>query len=178
MNSITFTLILLAFGYIFGKWAESSHYRSIKEREQRWLTLPATSSRHPLSQGPIGRSELVSGSVVISVDYFKRLLASLRNFFGGPVRSYETLIDRARREAVLRMKESCPKASEIINLRIETSSIYKGRKNKIGSVEVLAYGTAIYQGNFSQGTESTSLSPCLRTGSTLHRTMPRISGTL
>jgi len=30
----------------------------------------------------------------------------------------------------------------------------------------------------SQGTESTSLSPCLRTGGTLRRTMPRISGTL
>ena len=89
-------------------------------------------------------AELVLGSVVISVDYFKRILAALRNIFGGPVQSYETLVDRARREAVLRMKESCINADQIINLRIETSSISKGGRNTIGSVEVLAYGTAIY----------------------------------
>ena len=56
----------------------------------------------------------------------------------------KTLIDRARREAVLRMKESCPEADLVINLRLETSSITKGRGKQIGSVEVLAYGTAIY----------------------------------
>ncbi|MGQ0547496.1 MAG: YbjQ family protein, partial [Betaproteobacteria bacterium] len=49
-------------------------------------------------------SRLVAGSVVIADDYFKSLLAGLYSFFGGPVRSYESLLDRARREAVLRMK--------------------------------------------------------------------------
>ena len=83
--------------------------------------------------------------MVISVDYFKRLLASLRNFFGGSIQAYETLLDRARREAILRMKENCKNADEIINLRIETSSISKGKRNTIGSVEVLAYGTALYR---------------------------------
>ncbi|MDF3037266.1 MAG: hypothetical protein K0S28_2540, partial [Paucimonas sp.] len=63
---------------------------------------------------------------------------------GGPVQSYETLLDRARREAILRMKESCPDADQIINLRIETSSISEGAKNTVSSVEVLAYGTAVY----------------------------------
>ena len=47
-------------------------------------------------------------------------------------------------EAILRMKESCPGASEIINLRIVTSSISQGQGNQVGSVEVLASGTAIY----------------------------------
>ena len=92
----------------------------------------------------VQESKLVTGSVVISVDYFKRILAGLRNSFGGPIASYETLVDRARREAILRMKESCPNATQLINLRIETSSITKGAKQQIGSVEVLAYGTAIY----------------------------------
>jgi len=45
---------------------------------------------------------------------------------------------------VLRMKEACPDADQIINIRLETSSIYKGQGKQIGSVEVLAYGTAIY----------------------------------
>ena len=82
--------------------------------------------------------------MVVSVDYFKRILAKFRNFFGGNVQSYETLIDRARREAVLRMKESCQDADMIINLRLETSSITKGSGKQVGSVEVLSYGTAIY----------------------------------
>ena len=92
----------------------------------------------------VDHCHLVNGSMVVSVDYFKRILAMLRIFFGGNVQSYETLIDRARREAVLRMKESCPGADQVINLRLETSSITKGKGKQIGSVEVLAYGTAVY----------------------------------
>jgi uncharacterized protein YbjQ (UPF0145 family) len=59
--------------------------------------------------------------------------------------SYETLIDRGRREAILRMKEQTPDADIIINTRIETSVIgaTANQKNAVGSIEVFAYGTAI-----------------------------------
>lgn len=144
MNDLIILGTLITLGYVFGKWAEKSHYKSIIAREKKYAKLPTTSTKKPIGNQTVLTAELVCGSVVISVDYFKRTLAVLRNFFGGPVQSYETLVDRARREAVLRMKESCPKADQIINLRIETSSISKGGKNKIGSVEVLAYGTALY----------------------------------
>jgi len=145
MENLIIFIILLSLGYFFGKWAEKNHYNSIIEREKKFLNIPATSFKKPIGEIlPIERSDLVRGSVVISVDYFKRILAGLRNFFGGTIQSYETLLDRARREAILRLKESCPKADQIINLRIETSSISKGKKNTIGSVEVLAYGTALY----------------------------------
>lgn len=138
-------IILMATGYFFGSYAEKKHYQSILKREQLYLHLPATTSKRPIGQlANVHESKLVTGSVVISVDYFKRILAGLRNFFGGTISSYETLVDRARREAILRMKESCPNATQLINLRIETSSITKGAKQQIGSVEVLAYGTAIY----------------------------------
>jgi len=145
MDSLIIFLVLIALGYVFGKMAEKNHYKSIIEREKKFLALPATSGKYPIGDiKNIKNALLVQGSIVISVDYFKRVLAGLRNFFGGTVQSYETLLDRARREAILRLKESCPQADQIINLRLETSSIYKGRKKKIGSVEVLAYGTAIY----------------------------------
>jgi len=83
--------------------------------------------------------------VTISVDYFKRFLAALHAFFGGRVTSYETLLDRSRREALLRMKTMAKekKAMLILNVRYETVSIYKGAGKSIGSVEVLAYGTAL-----------------------------------
>jgi len=142
---------LLLLGYGFGKLNERNHYRSINKREQTLINLATTSSKFPLgNQHNITRHELVTGHVVISVDYFKRLLASLRNIFGGSIQAYETLLDRARREAILRMKENCKNADEIINLRIETSSISKGKRNTIGSVEVLAYGTALYRDSAGQ----------------------------
>ena len=45
---------------------------------------------------------------------------------------------------ILRLKESCPDALQIINLRIETSSITKGSAQQVGAVEVHAYATASY----------------------------------
>jgi len=144
MEFITF-LVLMLLGYGFGTWAENRHYKSIQEREAKFQKLPTIALKHPLPQpGRVVKVKLASGNVVISVDYFKRFLASLRNIFGGRVSSYETLVDRARREATLRMKESCPGATQIINVRLETASISKNsKKGSIGSIEVFAYGTAL-----------------------------------
>ena len=144
MDLITF-LILMGLGYGFGRLAETRHFKSIIAREQQLNRIPAIAIRFPPATLPPPRTQLVSGNVVISVDYFKRFLAQLRNLVGGRVRSYETLLDRARREAVLRMKEQAEAlgASMIFNLKLETSSISKGRRKTIGAVEVMAYGTAI-----------------------------------
>jgi len=138
-------LVLMALGYGFGTWAESRHYKSIHEREAQYLKLPAITLKQPLPHaGKLVGVQLAAGNVVISVDYFKRFLAALRNIFGGRVIAYETLVDRARREATLRMKESCPNASQIINVRLETSSLSQNtKKGSIGSIEVFAYGTAL-----------------------------------
>lgn len=143
---ILFWVVPILLGYFFGKRNEKKHYASIKQREKDLLKLPTTTSKFPMEIAipTIQRSELVTGSVVISVDYFKRLLAGLRAIIGGPVQSYETLVDRARREAMLRMKESCPDADQIINVRLETCPISDGAANSVSSIEVLAYGTAIY----------------------------------
>jgi len=144
MDFIIF-IVLMILGYGFGTWAERRHYKSIEKREMQYQNLPTIALKHPLPQpGRVVKSQLATGNVVISVDYFKRFLAALRNIFGGRVSSYETLVDRARREATLRMKESCPGATQIINIRLETASLSKNtRKGSIGSIEVFAYGTAI-----------------------------------
>ena len=145
MWDLYFLISLIITGYIFGQIHERRHYASLKRREEKTVAMVMTSSKRPLGElGPVTEVRLVQGGVVISVDYFKRIVTSLRNFFGGNIRGYETLVDRARREAILRLKESCPDATQIVNLRLETSSIYKGRRNQIGSVEVMAYATAIY----------------------------------
>ena len=71
----------------------------------------------------------------------------LRSILGGRITAYETLLDRARREAVLRMKEeaSALNANIIYNIKLETASISKNAAGSIGSVEVFAYGTAIIE---------------------------------
>jgi uncharacterized protein YbjQ (UPF0145 family) len=57
------------------------------------------------------------------------------------------LVDRARREAILRMKQQARNlgAGMIINMRLETSTIGRSanKKKRIGSIEAIAYGTAI-----------------------------------
>lgn len=135
---------LVALGYFAGRHAERTHYNSIHQREAQFLPLPAVPTKQWDTDRVVADARLVSASVVISADYFKRLLASLRNIVGGRLRSYESLLDRARREAILRLKEQCPDASIIVNLRMETSSIGStSRQNGISCVEVVAYGTAI-----------------------------------
>lgn len=145
MIDLIIFLSLVALGYGVGTYVEKRHYRRIKAREQATLTQAITTTKHinyPVED--IQSVALVTGSAVISVDYFKRLLASLRNIFGGNVKSYESLIDRARREALLRMKEMAPQAHMIVNVRIETSTVgRKANKKGVGCLEALAYGTAV-----------------------------------
>lgn len=140
-------LTLLATGYTCGTIAEKRHYKSIKQREQEMVKLAVVTAEGRFAEGAVRESFLVSGSTVVSNDYFKRLLAILRNIFGGRVKAYESLIDRARREAILRMKEEARKkgAHMIVNMRLETSTIGRSanKKKKIGSIETLAYGTAV-----------------------------------
>jgi len=137
-------LILVALGYFCGTRAEKKHYQSIEAREKELITLPAvTAKRIEVDESQVEKAEMVCGSVVISNDYFKRVLAFLRSIFGGRVKAYESLLDRARREAVLRMKEQAPDASIIINVRLETSSISGNTNSGMGCVEAIAYGTAL-----------------------------------
>lgn len=144
MEQIIITLLLISLGYLFGRHAEKKHYRNIIEREEIMNALPAMASRIPPTDGRYQQT-LVTGNVVIANDYFKTFAAGLRNLFGGKVSSYETLLDRARREALLRMKEQAQslQADLVFNVKYETASISKGKSNKMPMIEVLAYGTAL-----------------------------------
>ena len=137
-------VLIIVIALITGTIVEKNHYRSIDAREKKYGRIPMLNGKkYPLDRR-IEKTSLVTGSVVISYDHFKRFLAGLRMVFGGEVKSYVSLVDRGRREATLRMMEKCLDADVVVNFRIETSSISKGRKKTIGAVEVFAYGTAIW----------------------------------
>lgn len=137
-------VVLLLLGWGFGRIAERRHYKSIHRREDATIEVPITSERRLIPpEREVVEARLLQGSVVVSVDHFKRFLAGLRGLFGGEVQSYSSLLDRARREARLRMIEAWPEADLILNFRFETSSISNGSGSAFGTVEVLAYGTGL-----------------------------------
>jgi len=145
MINLVVILVLVLLGYYIGSRRERQHYKSIVKREKELIKLPVITGKKLIKRHKeFERVELVTGSVVISVDYFKRMYASLKNIFGGRIIPYESLIDRGRREAVLRMKESAQGASIIANMRIETAAVGNNAgQGGIGSIEVISYGTAI-----------------------------------
>ncbi len=142
--AIVASIFFVLLGYVAGRWAENRHYTSIRGRERGFLTIPAVTAHTLDDPRPVVDSRLAIGSVVVSVDHYKRLLMGLRKIFGGEVRAYSSLIDRGRREAILRMKESAPGAHLYLNCRLETSTISNGQENAVGTVEVVAYSTAVW----------------------------------
>ena len=144
MGSIITVVVLLIIGYFVGTSFERKHYKSIIKRERRLRNILVFDSKFPKDMEASG-GLLVQGNVVVSVDYFKRFVAGLRQLVGGRLRSYESLLDRGRREAVLRMKEEARSqgANHIFNVRFETAAISQGAQGALGSVEVLVYGSAV-----------------------------------
>ena len=138
-------IVLLAVGFLFGRRAERKHYASIFEREDELRHVVVLNERFPPAGMLNVDTDMVCGSVVISVDYFKTVVSGLRNLVGGHMSAYESLLDRARREAILRMQQQAVTlgAKTIINMKFETSRVSGSAGKGIGSVEVLAYGTAL-----------------------------------
>ncbi len=134
-------LLLLVFGYIFGRIAERRHLKQLIIREEQANSLPAIASRHAPEDEHYD-CKLVSGNVVIASDYFKSFMAGMINIFGGRVTPFESMLDRARREALLRMKSQAKlhHARYVFNVKFETSRVSVGQR---GAMEVMAYGTAL-----------------------------------
>ena len=72
MFDIYFFLFLLSVGYIFGSIIEKRHFNSLQKREEEMLYLPMIALKKPLLENDIKNSVLVNGSVVISIDFFKK----------------------------------------------------------------------------------------------------------
>jgi len=137
--------ILFVVGYIAGRWNERRHYASIREREEKLAGVLIFTNRFPPASTTRVDSGLVAGSVVISEDFFKGVVAGLYSLVGGRIRSYESMLDRARREAVLRMKTEAQKLGSgmVINVKFQTFAIGGRNPGNIKGVEMLAYGTAL-----------------------------------
>jgi uncharacterized protein YbjQ (UPF0145 family) len=146
MMYIVLGVLPLFLGWVIGRTVERAHFRRLAQAEQQLSGIMVSDmKRLPPNWRPT-EATLVTGEAVIATDYFKVFAAGLRNLFGGRVRSYETLVERARREAIVRMLRQARQfgANVVWNVRLETSTIQSSQQQgKSAGVEVMAYGTAM-----------------------------------
>ena len=138
-------IFLIILTYITGSIVEKRHFKKIIKREKALIKKPIVSygKRFTGKNRKIKKVELVTGEVVISGDYFKNFAVGLKNFFGGRLTSFESILDRGRREAVLRMREKAKGASIIVNTRIESVMFNNFYSQSVPQCAIIAYGTAI-----------------------------------
>lgn len=145
--NIGLPILTLLFAYFIGSLLERRHFARIRKREDEYFGFPVVTFDRMPSDWDAASSRLVSGSIVISLDYFKRVIAGLRALVGGRIKTYEPLLERARREALLRMIEAARQDGYdgIFNVRLETSRLANASGDGKGTagVEMLAFGTAV-----------------------------------
>ena len=138
------SLILL--GLVAGKINERNHLRDMERREALLTHILVTDLRTTAPDIDPGRAPaLVIGEVVIATDYLKTFLAGLRGIFGGELGSFLTLVTRARKEALLRLKEEAHRQgyNAICNVRMDPADIGGNTAQRgIPMVAMIASGTA------------------------------------
>lgn len=145
MDAVIFKIglfvVLFMIGWAVGRSIEAKHFKALDAQEQRLAYIRTDNSRFKSSDQT---GQLISSNVVISHDYFKYVIATIQSLFGGRLTSYETVVERARREAIVRLKLEAEKngADHILGLRISTTDL-----GMLGMTEVFAYGTAIRSAN-------------------------------
>ncbi|MFB6348232.1 YbjQ family protein [Moraxella marmotae] len=134
---VLISVLLFVIGWYFGTRAERRHLASLQVDEQQYQHIRASTERFFEPKG-VCETVFVTGSVVLAQDRFKLVIAAIFSLFGKNLTIYETLLDRARREAVVRAKRQAAQAGchALYGLRFEMSDVGDG-------VEVLAYAVAI-----------------------------------
>lgn len=136
---------LILLGYFAGKSAETRHLRALDRKEKEFADIEMSAVKTVPAQWRVTDAHMVTGCAVIALDYFKVFAGNLRNMFGGRMKGYEVLVERGRREAIVRMLAEARSAGAhaVWNVRIETATIGGGNPQQPGGVEVIAYGTAL-----------------------------------
>ena len=139
--SYAWPIILLLIGWSVGRVKIRNHRAHLKRSENQLQTIRLHNVKYrPVdTQQPVDAYMLTS-SIVLSIDIFQRFLAGFRGFLGGEHNNYTDLLDRGRRDALLRLQAQAQKlgAQDIYNIKIQSASSGASR-----GIEILAYGTAI-----------------------------------
>ncbi len=143
------TVVLVGLGFSIGGFRERSHFKSLAEREAANADVILNNLKTVPNADRVKAAHMVSGNTVVATDYFKTIAMSLRSLVGGEMKSAQTLMVRARREALLRMIDEARAmgATEVYNVRFAFCNIGQMSRNSNQnfaiSVEMYAYGTAV-----------------------------------
>ena len=147
-------ILLLLLGFTVGALVEKAHLKRLAVAEAELAGIVMCSVGRLPDAGPQGspHAQLVVTEVMISSDYFKTFIATLIKLLGGELRTYRSLMERARREALVRLARQARDAGcdLVCNIRIETADLtgaaISAKKNPIVAVGVIASGTAVRRG--------------------------------
>jgi len=145
---VTF-VVLMSLGFFVGGHVERRHFRLLDEREGRNSGFLVTQLKSfPGAVSGASPPTMLCGEAVISSDYLKTFLAKMRKIFGGEMKSYQSLLIRARREALQRLVEAAQAQgyNAVCNVRYESTDISGAskRRSKAVMVTILASGTAYH----------------------------------
>lgn len=139
-------VILLLVGLIAGTITRRRHLDSLAERERDYADVAVSDLRSFVRGRPARLApRLVTSEVVLANDFLGTWLGALRQWFGGELLAYAELVERARREALLRLQERARTEgyTALANLRIESADL-GGAEARRGArvVAVVACATA------------------------------------
>jgi len=140
--SIIWPLILLILGWGVGRGIISRHRKRLDAQDEAFKNIRLHNIKYKPSVSVTAPVEtyLVTGSLVLSIDVFRRLMAAFIQIAGGEVSNYSDLLERGRRDALLRLKAEADSfgAQDIYNIKIQSAAIGANH-----GIEILAYGTAV-----------------------------------
>ncbi len=140
---------LLTLGLLAGGYAERKHLRNLAAREAANGDFFVSQVKSFPGAVPLGTPPtLVFGEVAIASDYLKSFLSGLRKIFGGELRSYHSLIVRARRETLQQLVERARQQgyNAICNVRLDSADIGGNSKSRrMPMVAILGSATAYHR---------------------------------
>jgi len=136
---------LLIFGVLIGRTVEKSHIKRLDADDLTHEDFTFTQLKSfPMASLNGPPPTIIVSEVVIASDYLKSWLASWRNIFGGEVRSFQTLQNRAKREALSRLRKTAMMQgyNAVCNIRVDSADVGGGTTaRKTPMAAVIASGT-------------------------------------
>lgn len=127
--TVFFVISVPLIGILGGRITEYRHFRSLERREAEASDVIVTQIKSfPAAASNSQPPTIVYAETVVASDYLKTFFASLRGIFGGEVRSFQRMQERARRESVLRLIDSARSQgyNAICNVRLDTADVGGG----------------------------------------------------
>lgn len=116
-------------GILGGRITEYRHFRSLERREEEYEDFIVTQIKSfPAARSGSPAPAIMYAETVIASDYLKTFFAGIRGIFGGEVRSFQRMQERARRESLLRLIEQARAQgyNALCNVRLETADVGGG----------------------------------------------------